>query len=53
MNKYLIAAIATVSIAFSAGTALACQKLNSANTQTERPPQTQQSSSTDTNQQPG
>jgi hypothetical protein len=51
MNKYLIAAIATVGIAFSGGTALACQKLNSANTQTEQAPQTP--SSSDTKQQPG
>ncbi|WP_162707156.1 hypothetical protein [Phyllobacterium sophorae] len=53
MNRYLIAAIATISIALSAGGAFACQKLNSAGTQTKPIPDTQQSSPSDTSQNSG
>ena len=51
MNKYLIATIAALGIAFTAGSAFACQKQNSA--QTERVPESQQSSSSNTTEQPG
>ena len=51
MNRYLIATIAALGIAFTAGSAFACQKNNSA--QTERIPDSQQSSSSSTTQQPG
>ena len=53
MNRYLIAAIAAVGIALSGGTSLACQKLNSASTESERSPDTQQKLPADTSQQPG
>ena len=53
MNRYLIAAIATISIALSAGGAFACQKLNSAGTQTKPIPDTQQSSPSDTSRNSG
>lgn len=53
MNRYLIAAVATIGIALSAGTASACQKLNSASTQSDSAPQTQQSSPAATNEKAG
>jgi len=52
MNKYLIAVVATIGIALSAGSALACSKLNSASTESKPVPNTQQSAP-ETNQQPG
>jgi len=52
MNKYLIAVVATIGIALSAGSALACSKLNSASTESKPVPNTQQPAP-ETNQQPG